>query len=125
MPTILIVDDRPTNREFLVTLLGYQGNRLLEAADGADALAQVRGQRPDLIITDILMPTMDGFEFVRQLRAQPWSRDIPVIFCTADYHEREAWGLAKTCGVSQILTKPCEPQAVLAAVANALHLQSP
>jgi CheY-like chemotaxis protein len=60
MATILIVDDRPTNRHFLMTLLGYGGHILLEAADGAQALKIVRDQRPDLIITDILMPTMDG-----------------------------------------------------------------
>lgn len=68
MATILIVDDRPVNREFLVTLLSYGGHRLLEAADGADGLAISRAEHPDLIIADILMPTMDGYEFVRLLR---------------------------------------------------------
>src|SRR6266446_5589635 len=67
--TILIVDDRPANREYLVTLLGYGGHRLLEAADGAEALALARAERPDLVIADILMPTMDGYELVRQIRA--------------------------------------------------------
>src|SRR5712692_2785761 len=65
MATILIVDDRPANREFLVTLLGYAGHRLLEAANGEGGLAVARAARPDIIITDILMPTMDGYEFVR------------------------------------------------------------
>ena len=69
MSTILIVDDRPTNRTFLTTLLGFTGHRLLQANDGAHALETVRAERPDLIITDILMPTMDGYEFVQQLRA--------------------------------------------------------
>jgi two-component system cell cycle sensor histidine kinase/response regulator CckA len=71
LATILVVDDCATNREFLVKLLGYQQHRLLEASDGAEALMQVRAHRPDLVITDILMPTMDGYEFVRQLRADP------------------------------------------------------
>ena len=56
MATILIVDDRPTNRQLMTTILGYAGHRLLEASDGAEALAVARTERPDLIITDILMP---------------------------------------------------------------------
>src|SRR2546429_5758373 len=82
MATILIVDDRPTNRQFLLTLLGYSDHRLLEAANGAEALERVRTERPDLVITDILMPTMDGYEFVRHLRADPDLASLPVIFYT-------------------------------------------
>ena len=77
MATILIVDDRPTNRQFLLTLLGYGGHRLLEAANGAEALERVRAERPDLVITDILMPTMDGYEFVAHLRADPDLAPMP------------------------------------------------
>src|SRR5438309_9357688 len=106
MATILIVDDRPTNREFLVTLLGYAGNRVLEAGDGAEALALVRAGPPDLVITDILMPTMDGYEFVRRLRADPSIAQTSVIFYTAHYHQREAMALAQAVGVSHILAKP-------------------
>ena len=71
MAIILIVDDRASNREFLTTLLGYGGHRLLEAGNGAEALELVRVERPDLVITDILMPTMDGYEFAQKLRAEP------------------------------------------------------
>ena len=88
MATILIVDDRPSNREYLVTLLGYGGHRLLEAADGAEGLAAAKIVHLDLVIADILMPTMDGYEFVRRLRAEPALAGIPVIFFTAHYHER-------------------------------------
>src|ERR1700682_2357815 len=87
MATILVADDRPTNREFLVTLLGYSGHRLLEAADGAEALAAARAVHVDLVISDILMPTMDGYELVHQLRADSGLAGTPVIFCTAHYHE--------------------------------------
>jgi signal transduction histidine kinase/DNA-binding response OmpR family regulator len=126
MATILIVDDRPTNREFLVTLLGYGGHRLLEAADGAEALALVRAERPDLVMADILMPTMDGYEFVRQLRADPAIASTAVIFSTAHYHEQEAQALAHACGVAHILPKPCEPDVVLRTVDAALgHLPRP
>lgn len=65
MATILVVDDHPINREFLVTLLRYRGHSLLQAADGAEALQVARAAHPDLIISDILMPTMDGYELVR------------------------------------------------------------
>src|SRR5438094_10400787 len=88
--TILIVDDRPSNREFLVTLLGYRGHRLLQAADGAEGLPIARAEHPDLVIADILMPTMDGYEFVRQLRLEAAIANTPVIFCTAHFLEQEA-----------------------------------
>ena len=120
MATILIVDDRQTNRDFLVTLLGYRGHRLLEAADGAEALEVVRAARPDLIISDILMPTMDGYEFVRQLRADADVGHTPVIFSTAHYLDQEAKALAQQCGVASILPKPCEPEAVLSMVDTVL-----
>src|ERR687886_2128274 len=100
MATVLIVDDRPANREYLATLLGYGGHRLLQAADGAEALATARAEHPALVIADILMPTMDGYEFVRQLRADPAVARTPVVFYTAHYHEHEAAALAKSCGVA-------------------------
>ncbi len=120
MATILIVDDRSANREFLLTLLGYGGHRLLEARDGAEGLAVVRAERPDLVITDILMPTMDGYEFVRQLRADEAVAGTRVIFFTAHYREPEARRLAAACGVTDVLTKPCEPEDVLKTVEAAL-----
>src|ERR1700676_892238 len=103
MATILVVDDSPVYRALLVNLLHEAGHRLLEAADGAEGLAIVRDQRPNLVISDILMPTMDGYEFVRQIRADPLVAHTPVIFCTATYHEHEAQALAHDCGVGNVL----------------------
>jgi diguanylate cyclase (GGDEF)-like protein/PAS domain S-box-containing protein len=120
MATILIVDDRPTNRQFLLTLLGYTGHRLLEAADGAEALELARAEHPDTIITDILMPTMNGFELVQQLREDAALAHTPVIVYTATYHTAEARALAESCGVKTLLPKPSEPQDILAAVNDAL-----
>src|SRR6266513_1301891 len=122
MATILIVDDRPTNRQFLLTLLGYGGHRLLEAANGAEALERVRAERPDLVITDILMPAMDGYELVAHLRADPDLAPIPVIFYTATYSEPQAKALADSCGVRIVLPKPCDPERILAAVNEALGI---
>src|SRR5436305_13732805 len=121
MARVLVADDKSTNREFLTTLLGYGGHQLLEAANGAEALEQVRAEHPDLVIADVLMPVMDGYEFVRQLRADPEINTTRVIFYTASYHEREARALARSCGVHQLLIKPAEPEQILATVAEALN----
>src|SRR6185295_13061121 len=120
MATILIVDDLSTNRKFLVTLLRHQGHRLLEAADGREALAAVQAEAPDLVITDVLMPVMDGYEFVRQLRLNPGTGGIPVVFYTAHYGEREARELARSSGVAYVLTKPAASAEVLAIVGRVL-----
>jgi diguanylate cyclase (GGDEF)-like protein/PAS domain S-box-containing protein len=120
MATILIVDDRPSNRSYLGALLGYTEHRILEAEDGARALAITRAEHPDLIITDILMPTMDGYEFVQQLRADPALHATRVIFFSAVYSERETMAMAARCGVTTVLGKPSEPQRILEAVAAEL-----
>src|SRR4026209_1370682 len=98
MATILIVDDLPANRAFLVVLLRHQGHRLLEAADGSEGLAVVQADRPDLVITDVLMPVMDGYELVRQLRLDPETRGIPVVFYTAHHGAGEARAPALSSG---------------------------
>ncbi len=119
---ILIVDDSPSNREFLITTLGYAGHQVIEACNGEEALARARSEHPDLIIADILMPAMDGYEFVRQLRSDPAIAQTPVIFHTATYREHEARPLAEACGVSFILQKPAGPDEVFAVVDQALGL---
>lgn len=125
MTTVLVVDDHPDNRDLLVTLLGYRGYRLVAAADGEEGLACARRERPDLIISDILMPTMDGFEFVRRLRDDPSLRDVTVLFSSAYYLGPQAAQLAKACGVEVILPKPIEPEAFLHAIDRALSGRSP
>src|SRR5262249_25664303 len=102
-----------------------KGHRLIEAADGAEALAAARAERPDLVIADVLMPTMDGYELVRRMRADEALARTPVIFYTAHYHEREAQTLAKSCGGSHVLTKPSDPGAVRRTVGEPLGLAAP
>ncbi|WP_426211226.1 EAL domain-containing protein [Massilia sp. TWP1-3-3] len=123
--TILIVDDHVLNREFLRTLLGYDGHRLIEAANGVDGLAMVQRELPDLIISDILMPEMDGYEFVTRLHGDPATANVPVIFYTATYREREANQIAESCGVRWVLPKPSDPDVILRAVHEALGLTEP
>jgi signal transduction histidine kinase/DNA-binding response OmpR family regulator len=122
MSCILAIDDRPINRQFLVSLLGYGGHTVMEAADGEEALRIVHQSHPDLIITDIKMPKMDGYEFVDRLRKESDIAATPVIFYTASYHEREARGVAETYGVADIITKPSEPETILKKVNAALGL---
>ena len=118
--TILIVDDLAANRDYLVTVLRHEGHRLLEAADGSQGLAAIEAERPDLVITDVLMPMMDGYELVRQLRLDPATRAIPVVFYTAHYGEGEARALALEGGVADVLTKPVESAEVLRVVDRVL-----
>jgi diguanylate cyclase (GGDEF)-like protein/PAS domain S-box-containing protein len=122
MADILVIDDWPINRDFLATLLRYAGHTIREAADGAAALELVRRARPDIVITDILMPGMDGVEFAKRMAAVPEFSDIPVIFYTATYRLAEAREMASTCGVTTVLPKPSDPQHVLDAVNGELGL---
>lgn len=116
MARILIVDDNQMVRNFLKTLLGSRGHELCEAEQGTDALQVAQFHRPDLIITDILMPEMDGFEFIRRLRADQEIGNTPAIFYTATYHSLEAKSLAKQCGVNYVLEKPAHARELFQAV---------
>ena len=124
MSCILAIDDRPINRQFLASLLGYGGHNVLEASDGEEALGIVRQSHPDLVITDIKMPKMDGYEFVDRLRREAGNAATPVIFYTALFHEREAHAIADLHGVTDIITKPSEPEEILKKVNAALGLSS-
>jgi two-component system cell cycle response regulator len=118
--TILIVDTNPSDRRLYITLLGNFGHRLLEASGGVEALELARTELPDLIITDILMPHMDGFTLVRRLRAEPLLMGMPVIFHTDNYDVSEIHRLSRASGIQHILRKPAEPQEILRAVNESL-----
>jgi diguanylate cyclase (GGDEF)-like protein len=120
MAKILIVDDRAINREFLATLLGYVGHAVVEAVDGVEALASARREYPDLIITDVLMPNMDGVELADHVHDDPSIASTPILFYTATYRLPEASVLAESCRVAGVIAKPAEPQTILDAVAAAL-----
>src|SRR5579872_1887865 len=125
MATVLIADDNRDIRETLVLILSHEGHRVLTAANGAEALELAQTKRPDLIITDVLMPTIDGYEFVRQLRSEPAIAHTPVIFYTATYLEAESRALAETCHVLQVISKPASRETILQATKEALRVVSP
>jgi signal transduction histidine kinase len=118
--TILVVDDGPIRRMALAQLLRIGGHRILLANDGAEALTIVRAENPDVVVTDILMPTMDGYEFARRLRADPSIARTPLIFLTAGYELEEARTLANSCGVFYVLNKAAQPAELLGAIAAVL-----
>lgn len=120
MAKILVVDDNPGNRKLLVTLLRQEGHEVAEAQDGKDGFAAARAAAPDLVISDILMPSMDGFEFVRGLRADPTLQNVAVIFYTAHYHETEARNLAKACRVSRVIVRSSGARDIVRAVSEVL-----
>ncbi|MEX2524747.1 MAG: EAL domain-containing protein [Gammaproteobacteria bacterium] len=121
MEHLLIVDDNRDNREYLVNLLGYKGYQVTEAEDGREALDMVREHKPDLVICDILMPVIDGYDFVRRLRQEPEIAATRIIFYTAHYLEDEAKDLAAAAGISRVLEKPCEPETILRHIREALE----
>jgi two-component system cell cycle sensor histidine kinase/response regulator CckA len=120
MASVLVVDDNAVNRDLVVTLLGRRGHRVLEAADGVEALATVRAEHPDLVITDLLMPVMDGYELIHEIRVDPILSATPVIFCMANYIHEEVESIAAALGVRHILDKSAGPRELLLAVDDAL-----
>ena len=118
--TILVVDDLPENIDLMANIL-RDHYRVLIASNGQDALNTVRRHTPDLILLDIMMPDMDGYQVCQQLKQDPRSRDIPVIFVTALTETREEQrGL--DLGAVDFLHKPCHPDIVKRRVR--IHLDS-
>ena len=119
---ILVVDDVPENLAVLVELLGGAGFEVLVAESGDIALAQLPGTRPELVLLDVLMPGLDGFEVCRRLKADPLHADLPVIFMTAltDTVDKVT-GFA--AGAVDWVSKPVDPDEVLARVQAHLQLR--
>jgi len=116
MPTILVVDDHPTNRELLKALLAPKGYGMLEAGDGVQGLKVARESRPDLILADIVMPHMNGFQFAQELLLYPETANIPVIFLSAYPVSERTEVMAAAYGVRYVLRVPIEPDVIYRAV---------
>ena len=113
--TVLVVDDDDDIRQMLVHRLGKHGYRVLEARDGIEAFDQAMTHGPDLIIADVAMPVVDGFQLVETLLAQPYTKNIPCLFLTgrSDVADRVK-GLR--LGAYDYMTKPFEFDELLARV---------
>ena len=125
MAVILVVDDNRANREALVALLESAGHSALGAQGAAEALTQAREMRPDLVISDVLMPGVDGYVLARELRADPATARIPIVFYTAYFAGQDATDLARAHGVGRVLMKPSDNDAILAAVGEVLTEREP
>ncbi len=106
---ILIVDDSKENLYFLETLLQGNGYQVVSAANGAEALEKIRTDGFNMIISDILMPVMDGFQLCRECRMEESLQDIPFIFYTATYVDEKDEELALALGADKFIRKPMEP----------------
>jgi CheY-like chemotaxis protein len=117
---LLVVEDIPNVLELLDVTLSFKGYPVVCAKNGAEALAQVARERPALVITDILMPIMDGYTLVQKLRTDPRTRDIPIIFLSATYVTPEDKAFALSLGAVRFLEKPIDTEEFLLSVAEVL-----
>jgi putative two-component system response regulator len=121
-PTILAVDDNPTNLSLLFDLLDHAGFEVLVSQNGESALKRAEETHPDIILLDVMMPGMDGFETCCQLKENDVTKDIPIMFMTALVETVEkVKGFA--LGAVDYITKPIEPEEVLARVTTHLTIQ--
>jgi CheY-like chemotaxis protein len=106
---ILIADDHRANRDALAALLETGGHEVLSAAEGSKALELARSHHPELVITDVLMPIMDGYELTRRLKGDPRTSAIPVVAITGYAPFTQDPSRADRAGCDAILPKPCDP----------------
>ena len=119
MATVLLVDDHDSQREIYELALGMAHFVVHQAASGGQAIESARTRRPDVIVLDLAMPKLDGWEVCRRLKADPATRGIPIIVVTAHIAPgiRES---AERAGCDAYLVKPCLPEKLIAAVRDQL-----
>jgi DNA-binding response OmpR family regulator len=110
---VLLIEDEPNIAEAIRFLLTREGMRVSHVTEGASALAALRGDRPDMVILDHMLPGMSGLEILTALRANPETRDLPVMMLTARGRDRE---MAERAGADRFMTKPFSNAEIVAEV---------
>lgn len=109
---VLVVDDSPTERFYLSDILRKSGYAVVTAENGTDGIDKARSDHPDLILMDVVMPGLNGFQATRQLSRDPATQKIPVIMCTTKGQETDrVWGMRQ--GASDYMVKPIAADALL------------
>ncbi len=121
VPMILIVDDNAESRRLYATFFSQAGFRVEEAGHGFQGIEKAFRVAPDVILMDLLMPALDGWETIRVLKSRPHTRGIPIIALTGDTKESDL-KLARNAGCDALLIKPCLPEVVLGQVQRLLKL---
>lgn len=112
---ILVVDDSPTERHFMVEILTKSGYQVVTAENGEDGIAKAKAEKPDLVLMDVVMPGLNGYQATRTLTRDEDTKDIPVIVCTSKGQETDKiWGLRQ--GAQDYLVKPINPEELLAKI---------
>jgi len=117
---ILVVEDVPNIQELLAVTLRFKGYPVVTASNGQEALERISEERPSLVVTDILMPRMDGFALAQTLRTDPKTNQIPVIFLSATYVTPEDKDFALSLGAVHFLEKPVDTEELLLTIAEVL-----
>ncbi|PWU24402.1 MAG: response regulator [Candidatus Rokuibacteriota bacterium] len=123
-PLVLVVDDYADNRQMYAKFLKYKGLQVAEAEDGHGALEKAHELHPDVILMDLSLPGMDGWQATRELKADQRTRDIPIVVVTGHALGGAAEG-ARAAGCDAFMTKPCAPDEVLAEIRRLLGRDSP
>lgn len=120
MTTVLVVDDSQTVRHMLSELLIDSGMSVLEATNGVEAKQQIQTKFPDLVITDLIMPEMNGYELCRWIKNEPKTQGIPVLICSTKSEEFDRyWGMKQ--GADAYITKPFHPPEMVQTVRRLLR----
>lgn len=118
--TVLIVEDSPSQREMMAHLLQSGRLTVMTASNGVEALEQVQLRLPDLIILDVVMPQMNGYEVCRRLKSDPKTHHLPILMCSSKAEDFDRyWGLKQ--GADAYIEKPFEPMELVTTVKNFLR----